>query len=517
MDKVENIKEKDMDILFDLIKHIENMILNSVEETPSGDLSYIDPIDNREISAHYAMTHLASGMLTMASKTDDTTLYDTGIKLVKKVLRTYEQDVKSSDYHYDFNNFALCRIADTLIDKEPELAGCIRDVVISAPDSPHDTINWLPMRMYVNMKRGRWTNNVKYIMKADALERKLSGAIHEDGFIDDLLPKGQSFNLQYDISTVASLVLYAQEFPTKIDIAPMIGALIAVICPDGDINYMGRGTNQIFAWGPWMYILSALADRSYTDKALDFLSERAKVAVSNGNIFLNSRKGGEKYMWWDYHYSSVYTAHLYMWLVLAYCGCEKSISPVFKRSGASGVGVLRNERFFISTFRGRTGYFSEFGPTVSALSVDGDVLYKGGFGPWQGNFGNKYVHFDSTIHNYFGILKVSTDKKENRFLRRFGFGSTNKYIKLTPNFSKIGVKLGTDFIEIEWKSKRKISGVMNLPILSGTDFSSDRLTLTCDGVNVELTKTGAVYAQYDESIIFSSRKMSAKSWKLTIK
>lgn len=200
----------------------------------------------------------------------------------------------------------------------------IRDTVLRTSDSNHNTVNWLPMRWAVNQMRFQWTQKQAYCTACDACKKKIAQATWSDGFIDDRLPVGLSFNLQYDVATVA-VMQYLRVQGNQVDIAKELGALLEAEAPDGDINYLGRGTNQIFAWGLWVYLLASSGQKAALNRAIAYLEKYLPIALKNNNLMLNDIPGEEKYMWWDYHYCSVYTAHLLMWLNLAKEHFEKAI------------------------------------------------------------------------------------------------------------------------------------------------------------------------------------------------
>lgn len=160
------------------------------------DLFYVDAIDGEEISAHYGATHAAAAFILMGM--------DIGYDLLESVLNRWEQSKKLPGFHNDFNSFALCIIWDA-IEGKGRYADWTKETILKTEDSKHNTVNWLPMRWYVNKKRYEWTGNDNYQAITQKCKRDITEATYEDGFIDDRLPKGMSFNLQYDVTTVALL------------------------------------------------------------------------------------------------------------------------------------------------------------------------------------------------------------------------------------------------------------------------------------------------------------------------
>lgn len=122
----------------------------------------VDPIDGKEISAHYGATHTAIALMIFGQRNDDDSMYCLGRKLLSSILNRWDYCSALQDFHFDFNNFALCIIED-LLPEDDSLVERIKSVVLKTPDSNHDTINWLPMRAFVNKKRHEWTGLQKYL------------------------------------------------------------------------------------------------------------------------------------------------------------------------------------------------------------------------------------------------------------------------------------------------------------------------------------------------------------------
>ena len=118
----------------------------------NGESYFVDPIDGVEISAHYGATHTAAALILLGQIRGDDALFRQGYGLMGSVLNRWSKSITSPAFHYDFNNFALCAVESTL-HPDDELANRIHEIVLKTQDSNHDTINWLPMRAYVNKKR----------------------------------------------------------------------------------------------------------------------------------------------------------------------------------------------------------------------------------------------------------------------------------------------------------------------------------------------------------------------------
>ena len=110
--------------------------------------------------------------------------------------------------------------------------------------------------------------------------------------------------------------------------------------------------------------------------------------LENNNLMLNNWKGKEKYLWWDYHYTSVYTSHFLFWLVLSMVDYPKKPIQIKKSEFKdSGLIINKTSDYFISIFNGRKKYLAENGPIISAIWMKNyGMINKGLFGPWQGSF-----------------------------------------------------------------------------------------------------------------------------------
>lgn len=415
----------------------------------NGCMQFVDPIDNIEISTHYGATHAAVALIIFGREKGVDKYRKLGESLLRNVLMRWDSVKELADFHNDFNNFALC----VLDYYTQEYHDSICETVLSTEDSNHDTINWLPMRWFVNLCRFNWTGNNSYITICENCEKKIQAATYSDGYIDDRLPLGYSFNLQYNVATVG-VMQFMRVIGEELDISKEVGALLNSVCPDGDINYIGRGTNQIFAWGPWIYLLAS-AELSELDRALSYLEERLPSTLKNHNIMLNDYAGEEKYLWWDYHYCSVYTAHILLWLVLAWRDTGKrTINPNLIINDSSGIQIHRTPSAFISVFNGRSGYLCERGPQIGAIwTINHGTMYKGSFGPWGKPFGERYNTHDVVLKNHLGLMDYRRVLPfiERRYFPVAGCSSwktTRSVVK--PVFHKLSVAIEDNIIRIQW-------------------------------------------------------------------
>ncbi|WP_334058738.1 hypothetical protein [Polaribacter sp. P097] len=493
---------------------------NWIKVDQNGLLCFIDPIDKKEISAHYGATHIATAFILLGNLRDDLPLLKKGKTLLLSVIKRWDTSKLLHSFHADFNNFALCVAFDILKDIDSELCNQIKEKVCSTSDSNHDTVNWLPMRWYVNIKRYEWTTDEKYKNIGEACRSKIKRATNKDGGIEDILPKGKSFNLQYDLATVAVLQ-FMNCRGLEIDLSKEMGFLLNSVAPDGDINYQGRGTNQIFAWGMWLYLLSSSQDDLEIKKAISFLSNKVAIMLENNNLMLNNSKGQEKHLWWDYHYSSVYTSHFLFWMVLSLVDFQKkAIKTKTSELNDSGVTIYRTANYFISTFNGRKKYLAETGPIISSFWMKKyGMINKGTFGPWLGMFGNKNTYGNVVLRNYIGLLKIKHNKNwsKNRIINRLlpNIESIN-YIKTIPIISKFKIKEDGNTIIIKFDNSRKEKVVFNFPILDSI-INIPEISLLADGEPMMVVNNYKIKTQYGWCSIHQSKISSAKEWILRIK
>lgn len=501
-----------------IINAVAAHLINKLGYDANGNFSYIDANEQKEISAHYGASHFAASLIILGKIFNNTHYYTLGRNLLKSILLRWAQDKKLPSYHYDFNNFAFI-ISHEYLDEEDELRQSIKDIVLSSPDSNHNTINWLPMRLLVNVWRAKWGNNQKYNKEIEKCISLIKKATNKDGGIEDRLPKGVSFNLQYDISSFATISL-AHDYIPDYNFSNGLKFLLRNIAPDGDINYQGRGCNQVFAWGPWIYILSTYNCTAELLRALDFLEPKLHSMLSNDSMMLNDWPGSEQYLWWDYHYESVYAAHLLLWLILAYIDENKmsfvNDNDILKED--TGLRTVKDEDFFISIFEGRTEYLSENGPAINLIwTKKNGIVFKGIFGPWRGLFGNNHTYEDVEILNYFGLIEIKKQRNNKIVNKLNGYLKTkdkidNKFTK-KPIFCPIKIETKITGFSIIWRLKKNVSAYINIP--SFCNLSDMTLKLSVDNVEKSIICIAKIRNQYDWLNINQSQITTGKEWRLT--
>lgn len=483
-----------------------------IEKGEDGQYRFVDPNDHVEISAHYGATHMAASMILWGTYKKDHDIVLKGESLLESILSRWNGNKQLPSFHFDFNNFALCLIADKVNGK---LSKTIGNILLETPDSNHDTINWLPMRWFVNANRYKVTSDAKYLRVIDRCKTLIAKATNKDGGVEDRLPLGVSYNLQYDVATVAVLQ-FLNVHGNQVNLSKELGFLLNAVAPDGDINYLGRGCNQIFAWGLWIYLLASSGQEKTLEKALEFLNSRVPIMLSQNNMMLNDWNGNEKFLWWDYHYTSVYTAHFLMWMILAILDYgKKEIIPVKPISSETGLHIIRNENVFVSWFEGRTEYLSEYGPTIAALWIKKyGMICKGSFGPWQGKFGNLYSN-SVMIKNFVGPLQIkrNIDIHKFRILSKiFPLKKNNYKLESVPLFSKIKISLTKSKLDITWSFPKEKECIILLPsIVEGIQGM-----VSSNDVLIPFTHVEKIRNQYGWINLYMSKSYKTRFFKLTL-
>lgn len=501
-----------------LIVRTLSRLTGFIKYNENGLLCFMDQNEHKEISAHYGASHMAASLVIRGNQCDDDEIYSLGKELLESILSRWPEDHKLSAYHYDFNNFAFLLCYDYLKDSDASLKEKIKEIVLKSPDSDHDTINWLPMRLVVNARRMEWSDSPVWKRRIDNCIRTINQATNRDGGIEDRLPKGVSFNLQYDIATLATMIFAKDVYPAY-DFDRGLTFLLGCVAPDGDVNYQGRGCNQVFAWGPWIYILSYYGLHSELNKALDYVERRVDNMIEHDSMMLNEWHGSDRFLWWDYHYASVYSAHFLLWILLA-AGNRKMtrFEPTTTELDCStGLRIEKDSDFFAAVFSGRQEYLAEMGPSLNLLwTKSKGMIVKGIFGPWRGLFGNKSVIEDAVMLNYCGLISVKKAFKRSiysRVIHRF-----NPLVRSDCSFSKrplfcpISIGNVNGCLSVTWTNTKLEPVYFNLPSYC---LLSD-IQLFVDGEVVPMTTIARVRNQYGWVNISQSGCRVGRVWNLII-
>lgn len=432
----------------EIISQIYKAFNPYLKESSDG-IDLIDPLENKVIGFHYGETHFAIAFIIFGYLNKNEDIYYKGEKLLNSFLNNLKDFQKVPEYHWDFNNFALCVLVEFLNKQGIELHNIpmskLKKIILDQKDSTHGTINWMPMRAYVNWCKFIWTKEEKYNEKVKTYLNNIKQATYKDGFIEDFLPKGKSFNFQYHIYTTAMMDYLSRRLNNVERPSLSIRRICDFIDVEGDINYLGRGCNQIFAWGPVLYILYCNNLFDELEKVSSYFEPRIRKALNNYNLILCDLPGKYKAWWWDYHYASVYFGHLIFWLVLTFIEEARDFKfeeKMLNKSVESGVSIIKDSNNFSVIFQGRKHYLAERGPVLANLGTKHlGTIFKGPLGPYGGQFGNKYSNYHSTIINYFGpvyqrIIMGYTIEK-NLFPKSITVEYEQNKIKLKYNLGKL--------------------------------------------------------------------------------
>ncbi len=499
----------------ELIKKIIPVCSSWIIKGDDGLDRFVDPNDGVEISAHYGATHVAAAFILWGHFSGDDEIRLKGESLIESILKRWDKSKTLPAFHYDFNNFAIS-IVEPFVDEN--IAQLIRKTVCETCDSNHSTVNWLPMRWLANKKRYEWTGKGCYLQAIDRCKKLIAEATNADGGIEDRLPHGMSFNLQYDVATVAVLQHLRVNEEEHLDLSKELGFLLNAVAPDGDVNYQGRGVNQVFAWGLWVYLLGSSGQTDTLEQALDYLCPRLGKMLEHNNMMLNNWEGKDKYLWWDYHYASVYIAHCLLWLVLSMVDYGKAeIHPTYPTSTETGLHIYRSSAYFVSWFDGRSEYLPEMGPAIAAIwSKKQGMICKGAFAPWQGPFGNKFIYEDVVLKNYCGLLKVNRNKdwSKNRYIHKLlPKLKSPASLTLKPVFCPISVNEVNEALEILWNYDGREETIFNLP-----SFEEDcQCELFIGNEHIALSCVESIKNQYGWIFLSQTKHFRAKSVKLVVR
>lgn len=170
-------------------------------------MKLIDPLEKRVIGFHYGETHFAVSWIIFGVLNHRQEMIEIGIRLLRGFIHNAKEYQKEKEYHWDFNNIAICLLIEFLESNTDVSVGLdvedLKSFILLQNDSQHGTINWMPMRAYTNFCKYKWTGNEEYLKKAKEYIANVDRAAYNDGYYEDFLPKGKSFNFQYHIYTTA--------------------------------------------------------------------------------------------------------------------------------------------------------------------------------------------------------------------------------------------------------------------------------------------------------------------------
>ncbi len=489
----------------------------------------IDPNDGKRVAGHYGETHFCAAALMRSRERNNARYREYALKLLDGVLARWGAEQRAAEAHNDFNNFALAIVYEELKRQgETALAERALNTLMKSKNSRNRTVNWQPMRAYANLVLYEATNDPGFLKIAVDALNVVQSARYDDGMFDDLLPKGASFNLQYCISTTAVVQLIARRFDAyadklpKIELTRTMATLYALMFPDGDINYMGRGCNQIFAWGPWLYLMENYTAKEATARSRRFLEERFPTARDNNSLLLNEYDGQDRALWWDYHHYTVYLAHLLMWNELAErVDSALAVEAIPQDPSDSGVGVYRSESYFVVTFEGRAHYLIEKGPAIVGVwSKKSGSVFKCGHAPAGKKFSSKSFNPLSAYAAHWGLLEVDEASKnsKNKILRKLAsFFPKEDALTIRPLFSAARVAETEEGLEfrIAAPNKKGVERVFAVPAFAKSS-SGDFAVYAGDSL-LKLRRAGSIPTQYGDAELYMSDAKVADQWRLVVK
>lgn len=465
-------------------------------------MKLIDPLEKRVIGFHYGETHFAVSWIIFGVLNHRQEMIEIGIRLLRGFIHNAKEYQKEKEFHWDFNNIAICLLIEFLESNTDVSVGLdvedLKSFILLQNDSQHGTINWMPMRAYTNFCKYKWTGNEEYLKKAKEYIANVDRAAYNDGYYEDFLPKGKSFNFQYHIYTTAMMDFLSRRFAEVKHPTKAVMCCRGMLDCEGDINYLGRGNNQIFAWGPALYVLFENKLTLELEKATNYFAQRIDTAIHNYNIILCDLPGEDRNWWWDYHYATVYFAHLSYWLTLSYVDNPRKMPEDndVPTISDSGVRIFRDDNAFVCVFEGRKHYLAERGPVLANIGLSNvGTVFKGPLGPYGGQFGNKYANHLATLANYFGPI-------ENK--SKFGF------TMLKDIFPKeINVSVRKNKVIVEYDLGRKYRDIcFSAPI--HCPKNQVEIKVTFDSVDMKLRWTGQYVGPYGATDRYESRSGNAR-------
>lgn len=401
-----------------LTESFKKFILNEQQEI-------IDPDAKKEIGSHYALSHYMAAFLILGQNLNNKTFLEYSNSIFNHILATNDRYIKYPDYHNDFNNFIWALLIQldncNIISIDSTLKQKLTSLLLSTPDSNHDTVNWLCMRAFNNAVRFNTKKSKQYDSVHKQCIQKILKAINNDGYIEDRLPKGYSANLQYHIFSLAILLLSKTLNLSTVDDSILTKATyftLKAITPEGDCNYIGRGCNQIFAWGPLFFILKFIPNTNQKKKSAESFFYKNFTSKNAFSLLLENASDISADFLWDYHFVSVYQAHLLLWLSLSKLeniGSSK-ISTENETLNISSIHIFQGRKYYSVINPGTKHYLCEQGPSIAYLSIlNKYVLHKGEFGPYFTPFGNRNLSKYNAYANSIGIY-VEKHQRKNYIL-----------------------------------------------------------------------------------------------------
>lgn len=467
-----------------------------------------DPIATRVIGSHYALSHYCAGLYLQSRLQNSTVLRQRAESVLEYIRVTHDQYSKEEDYHQDFNNFAWAVLL-ALDKRGPDLLSnesrrTCSALLCNTSDSRHNTLNWLPMRAFNRTIRATVLRQRVPCASSQRLVKRVLRAKGDDGLFEDSLTPGMTACPQYHAYTLAVLLLGQQLGCLSFDASEVrssLGVLLRHIDPDGDFNYYGRGTNQLFAYGPMVFLLKNMhCATAATERTLLYVARHLPECLKNNGIQLENAYAYQHVTWRYYHYVTVYVAHLFFWLSLAQSAAFSFPAPAHTQPDRSSLCVFRANRIFAAIFNGRRRFLAERGPLLCNLWMQpyGSV-FKGPLGPFADCPGDARDHICATavVSNYCGpiaegvvgpgVLSVAPVWPESLTIRALPKGVA---IRFTLR-----------------KAQRNVQ--FNLPVFTTTGLSADDVNrlfaVHTDSGQLSLFRVASVIGPYHELDVYRTK------------
>ena len=365
----------DQDLSIERLSHLADQIESRLVCNVDEDGFLVDPAAGRIADEQYGEAFLAFS-LALKSASGKKPPPDGQIAcLLKTVERSYGE---SPSYHYDFVNLALVLIAELYLREgwSPTPVTEITESLLKRlSHSGVRAANWRAMRLLVAKARGQ---RLREAWESLALSMKTDSS----GWVHDF--RAASFPIQYSVYSASLFELGRAWF----GLPDRLGRTVSVVYdrtrqifewPSG-FNTQGRGYQQIFGYGPWVY----LACRRHDWQVLHAAIDRLQLHTVSGGIRLVLSESGDSIGCYDYHYQSVYQAFLVAWLRLALYSLR---APWVEASGPHV--ALRANGWRVGISQGGTKYAAEAALTPHAIFFKNTLLFEGVSGPDGGRHSQK--------------------------------------------------------------------------------------------------------------------------------
>jgi len=500
--------------------HLLGYLANCEQRETSEQITLHDPIANRIIGSHYSLSHYFAALCLQSYMTGDQSYIEKATKVFNYIYASQTRYAKEVDYHFDFNNYTWALLCKLNQKYQGLMPGAIEEkaktLLLNTGDSCHGTTNWLPMRAFNNAVRFELTGEKKYSIISNKLLKQVYSVLDSDGMFEDNIIRGKSANPQYHVYTLVGLLLGIhfncwKSSPTKLSKSARF--FLEHIAPDGDFNYYGRGTNQIFGWGPALLLLKNIsgAEELYA-RCSAYLMNHLPSCLDNNGILLENSLKHQQMQWRYYHFATVYIAHLYFWVSMTQLLDTPFVIADDAEVRPKNIKVVRRGSFYAVVFQGMQKYLQERGPIICGIwSAKYGCLFKGPFGPFYESPRGQHecITPTSVIVNYMGVIVEKTSISMVRRLGRLGKRLWRRMpyafsLIQTPVFpTQLDADVVADELCFSFQFKQLPDGSrFSVPVFSRLGLTEEQVNAICS-VNVgerklQLWKYGCAIGPYHE-------------------